>query len=232
MSGTERPRVVRSLVLVGRSGGEVRQLDAFDRKRHTVPDQVNAATQAFLARLCADELAAEAEALFQSVRQQFAYRRKEIALSVDLGLARLETKDFTLDMRYELEAADPSRYCVETELSRVSSRDLLETEAFAAAVGRRFDRLRCGFAAAAQVEAVIDAIESDETGDLAVDYPSDCAECSVRIEGLDALVVIDAQLLEIRFRRLTTAADLLSAFERMGRRISATPGLSDLLALA
>ena len=231
MAGSKQGSVLRSLSLVGRVGGEVRHLAGFDRKRHTVPEQANGTTQAFLAKLCAGDLAGEAEGLFRQARERFGYKRREISLAVDGGVARLEAKDFVLELRCELEAAEPSRYFFETELTQVGSRDLLDTEAFGAAIGRRFDRLRCGFRLGASVEAVIDAVEADETGDLTVDYPSSCAECSVRIEGMDAEIVVTGAMLEVRFRRLATAGELLQAFESVGERFAASPGLADLVAV-
>ena len=67
---------------MGRTGGPVKALRGFRKTHHSVPDAVNPATLGFLARLCTDELAEEAEAFFQAARQALAYKRKDIALAV------------------------------------------------------------------------------------------------------------------------------------------------------
>ncbi|MBD5780797.1 hypothetical protein IEN85_14955 [Pelagicoccus sp. NFK12] len=221
--------LVRSLAIVGRTRGEVRRLAAFDKKRHTVPDRVCGATQAFLEKLCEEELSEEAEALFQAARERFRYKRKEISLSVASGLARLETKDFVLELRYELDEEEPAEYVVETSVKDVASRDLLESAAFNAAVGPRFDRLRCALSGQVSVERVIDAVEEDESGETQVDYPSDCSSCTVRIEGVLGEVYVDGAVLEVRYGKLTAAGVLMETFERLGTQFLEAAGLGTYL---
>ncbi len=221
--------VLSSLSLVGRVWGEVRRLPAFDKKRHTVPDGVNAATLAFLGKLCSDEVSSDAEALFQSVRQFLGYKRKEISLITDLGMAQMRAKGFVLEIRCELDDEDSSRYFIETELKEVSSKDLLEDAAFTSAIGSRFDRLRLELRGQVSVEAVVDAVEADESGELSVDYPSDCSSCDVRIEGVNADVFIDGAILEVRYGSMASAASLMVAFEGVGCRFRKSETLMDLL---
>ncbi|MDQ8202421.1 hypothetical protein [Pelagicoccus sp. SDUM812003] len=229
MSEKRQQRALVSLTLVGKVWGELRRLSAFDKKRHTVPDKVTPVTQGFLERLCEEELTEDAEELFQAARQQFGYKRKEISLDVGAGYGRLECKDFLLELRYELDEEDPSRYSLETSVTPLASRDLLESEAFAAAVGSRFDRLRCGLSGKVSVESVIDAVEEEESGDLSVDYPSDCRHCTVAIDGVAAEIFLDGAILEVRFGKLVTAGSLLAAFESVSERFAAAEGLADLL---
>lgn len=229
MSGDGTTGMIRSLAIVGRTRGEVRRLAAFDKKRHTVPDRVCGATQAFLEKLCEPELAEEAEALFQAAREQFGYKRREISLDVGAGFARLETRDFVLELRYELDEEDPSEFVLETVVREVASRDLLESAAFNGAVGSRFDRLRCGLSGQVSVESVIDAVEEDETGEMSVDYPSDCSNCLVRIEGVAGEVFVDGAVLEVRCGKQVSAERLMQAFERIGEQVFVSAGLGDLL---
>lgn len=221
--------VVRSLAIVGRTRGEVRRLAAFDKKRHSVPDRVCGATQAFLEKLCEGDLTEEAETLFQVAREQFGYKRREISLDVGSGFARLETKDFVLELRYELDDEDPGDYVIETSAKNVASRDLLESAPFNAVVGGRFDRLRCHLSSQVSVESVIDAVEDDDTALTKVVYPSDCSSCSVTIEGIVGEIFVDGAVLEVRYGKLTTAGVLLETFERIGDRFFAAAGLDILL---
>jgi hypothetical protein len=68
--------------LAGGGGGAIKALRGFDKSRHSVPDAVNAATTAFLSRLCAAELAEEAEGMFQRARAALGYKRAGITLDV------------------------------------------------------------------------------------------------------------------------------------------------------
>jgi hypothetical protein len=64
---------------------------------------------------------------------------------------------------------------------------------------------------------------------LSVDYPSSCAECSVRIQGVDADIVIDGATLEARIGRMSTASDLLRVFAASRSRFEASERLAGLL---
>jgi hypothetical protein len=229
MDADAKIRSVSSLALVGQVWGEVRRLAAFDKKRHTVPDKVNPVTQGFLEKLCEPELEEEGESLFQAVRQQFDYKRKEISLDCGAGYGRLDTKDFTLELRYELDEDDASSYSLETSVVAKGSRDVLESEAFSSSVGSRYDRLRCRLSGRVSVESIIDAVEGDSSGDLSVEYPSDCSGCTVRIEGVQADVFVDGAVLEVRFGKAATAAALMQAFDGIASRFSETDALSVVL---
>ena len=221
--------LIRSLSIVGRTRGEVRRLAAFDKRRHSVPDRVCGATQAFLEKLCEAELAEEAEELFQAAREQFGYKRREISLDLGAGFGRLETKDFILELRYELDEEEPSEFVVETTVREVASRDLLGSAPFNGSIGSRFDRLRCVLSGEFSVESVIDAVEEDESGSLVVRYPSDCSSCLVRIDGVAGEVFLDGAVLEVRFGKQVSAGRLLETFERIGDQVFVSAGLGDLL---
>ena len=129
---------ITQVSLVGRSEGAFKNLRGFDRKRHTEPDCVNQATSAFLAKLCAPELAEQAEGFFQSARTALAYKRKEIALDVSTPQAVLSAKDFTLEIAYALDPAAPASYTVTRTLHSIKSGDLLRVAEFDAVFAGQF----------------------------------------------------------------------------------------------
>ncbi|MDP1581379.1 MAG: hypothetical protein Q8M02_13990, partial [Candidatus Didemnitutus sp.] len=57
--------IVACITFTGRSGGAVKSLGGFRKKHHRVPDLVNATTNAFLGKICAEELTERAEKMFQ-----------------------------------------------------------------------------------------------------------------------------------------------------------------------
>ena len=219
---------ILSLCFVGRQWGQVNGLSGFSRKRHRAPDSVCSATQAFLHKLCAPELEEAAEVLFQDVRKHFGYKRREISL--ELGEAgKLDCKDFAIRIRYELDPDDPSQYFCETELEPYGAVNLFKSEAFRSSVGARFDRIRFGIASGLNVELVIDAVEEDESGDLSVDYPSDCSSCEISITGEAARLYIDKTLIELRLGKSVEAAELVAAFHQLGSRFTDVEGFAGAL---
>lgn len=201
--------------LSGAFGGAVKTLRGFDKSRHSVPDAVNAATSGFLARLCAAELAEEAEDVFQRARAALAYKRKDISLDVGAGQATLTTKDFCWELAYALEEADPARYAATRTLHSLRSGELVRLDEFNALFAGQFDAVVFDLARGVRVEAVIDAIEAldaEAEDALTVDYPSDCSRCTLSAPGVTAKVECDGATLAMRFARAGSPAECLAEF--------------------
>ncbi|HWA29343.1 MAG TPA: hypothetical protein VG734_27075 [Lacunisphaera sp.] len=204
---------IARISLVGRNEGSVKSLAGFKKQHHTVPDAVNAATAGFLAKLCAAELAAEAERYYQQARAAFAYRRTELSLEVSSPLAVLTAKDFTLELAYALQPPAPANYSLTRTLHSLGTaaggiRPELNGLFAGQFTGIVFDLVK-----GLRVEAVIDAIEGRGGDDgLAVNYPSDCSHCVIAVAGVDADVMCDGSSLEMRFPRPGSPAELIAAF--------------------
>ena len=220
--------------LGGGESGAVKNLRGFDKSRHSVPDAVNAATSGFLARLCAAELAEAAEAMFQRARAALGYKRVGISLEVGAGQATLTTKDFCWELAYALEAAEPSRYALTRMLHSLRSGELARLEEFNALFAGQFEAVVFDLARGVRVEAVIDAVEAlDPAGEavMTVDYPSDCARCTLSVPGVAARVECDGASLALRLPRATSPAECLREFDavRAAFRLSRDGVLAGLL---
>ncbi len=214
-AGDELTPIIQQIRFVGTSAGTVKTLSAFKKSHHTVPEAVNSATQGFLAKLCADELAAEAETYFQRAREIFGYKRKDLTLDLSSPSATLISRDFTFEVVYGLNETEPAEYVVARRLSAVRHGDFLrtaETDDFFAGV---FSELVFALSKGARVEDVIDAIEglpTDEERSLSVNYPSDCAHCTLAVGGVDAEVRFDGSELAVVFPRSGSPRELVDAF--------------------
>ncbi len=239
MTGPLPSRIIAEIAFIGRGGGAVKSLDGFKKSHHSVPDAANATTNAFLAKLCAGELAAEAEALFQQVRTGLGYKRKQVSLSVGSPVATLAAKDFSVEIFYALEERDPSRYAVTTTLRELKNADLARTAEFAAIFAGKFTEIGFGLKKGVSVEAVVDAIEAladdddvarEGLGKLRVDYLSDCSECTIGVEGVEATVRCTGAALEIVFPRGGGPAELMDAFAAVRGAFAISKVLSGLIA--
>lgn len=213
MAGALPSGVIAEIGFIGRSGGAVKSLGGFKKSHHTVPDAATPAANAFLARLCEAELAEQAEGLFQQVRTGLGYKRRQVSLSVASPVATLAAKDFAVEILYAFEERDPARYTVTTALRELGSAELLRTAEFAGIFAGRFTEIAFALKKGVAVEAVVDAIEAlDGSGGLRVDYPSDCRECTIAVEGVDAAVRCTGAALEVIFPRAGGPAELVDAF--------------------
>lgn len=218
------PRVAKSsprpssflprLSFAGRSTGLVKNLGGFRKQHHTVPDALNAATCAFLAKLCAPELATEGEAFFQRIRAALGYKRADLALDVAPPQAVLTARDFTFTLHYALADCNPAEFILTRTLLELRTPEVLARPEFDALFAAQFTGLVFDLGRGVRVEAVIDAVEALERGAaLAVTYPSDCAHCVLTVEGVAAQVWCDGATLEMQFPRRGSPRELLREFE-------------------
>jgi len=223
---------VEHVRFVGRSSGLVKILRGFKKSHHTVPDAVNAATSAFLAKLCADEIAAEAETVFQQARAAFGYKRKELTLDVTSPNAVLTAKDFIFELTYALDEADPASYVAVRSLHGLRSTDFAATNECETVFAQQFSELAFVLTKGAPVESVVDAIEGLGDGDaLKVAYPSDCRDCTLAVAGVSATVRFDGSELAMVFPRSGSPRELLEAFVAVREAFALTkrPVLAGLL---
>lgn len=230
MADTLPSRVVASIAFVGRAGGTVKTLAGFRKGHHTLPDAANAVTNAFLGKICETELAAEAERLFQEARSGLGYKRKDIGLSVTSPGAVLTTRDFTVELTYALDEAEPARYAVTTTMHELRDIAVARSEAFSRIFAGRFTAISFGLKKGVRVEAVIDAIEAlDGEGGIGVVYPSDYHDCAIRVEGVEAEVHCTGATLEVVFPRGAAPAELIDAFVAVREAFQISKVLSGLI---
>jgi hypothetical protein len=212
-SASQSNPFVSRISLVGRSSGLVKNLAGFRKQHHTVPDAVNAATTAFFAKLCAAELAEEAEQFYQRAKTTFGYKRTDLALDVTSPAAVLTAKDFTFELAYALEETNAAGYEVTRTLHGLHDGELAERPELNELFPAVFSGMVFGLVKGVKVEAVIDAVEARGGEDgLAVTYPSDCRQCVIVVDGVAAEVVCDGATLEMSFPRSGSPSELIAAF--------------------
>ncbi len=222
--------IVAGISFIGRSGGAVKALNGFKKGHHTLPDAANATTNAFLGKICAGELTAETEEKFQRVRTGLGYKRKDVSLSVAPPNAVLTGRDFTWELGYALEESNPARYVVTYLLRDLQSADLAQTDAFAEIFAGMFGEISFALKKGARVEAIIDAIEAlDPDQGLNVTYPSDCQECTIDVEGVEAHVRCTAATIDLVFPRAGSPRDLMAAFAEVRGAFAVSPVLAGLV---
>jgi len=210
------PSTLAALSLSGRGEGVVKRLRGFRKDRHTVPDAVNNATQAFFARLCADELAEEAETWFQRAKAGFGYKRRDLSLDLGPGSAVLTAKDFTLELHWALAEGDPASYTTTRTLRNFQAADFVLSPASDAVFTGAFTDIVFTLARGVSVEAVIDAVEDlPDTSSLAVHYPADCSECTLRVPDVSAEVRCTGATLELVFPHAGSPRELIEEFGRV-----------------
>jgi hypothetical protein len=230
MTGELPSSIVAGISFVGRGGGLVKSLVGFKKGHHTLPDAANATTNAFLGKICAGELTAQAEKFFQAARTELGYKRKEISLTVASPSAVLTAKDFTLEIFYALEERAPERFAITSTLQHLKNAELARTDEFERVFAGMFSEVSFALRKGARVEAVIDVIEAlGEEGGIAVSYPSDCSECIIQVPGVEAQVRCSGASLEIMFPRCGSPRDLIDGFAAIRKAFAISRELSGMI---
>ena len=71
-------------------------------------------------------------------------------------------------------------------------------------------------------EDELDDEDDPDAARLRVDYPSDCRDCTLTMEGVDASVVCDGATLEMRFSRNGSPRELIEAFAAVRKAFALT----------
>lgn len=230
MSAERNNSIVAALSFVGHDGGAVKSLPGFQKSRHTLPTAVNAATSAFLAKLCEAELAEQAETFFQRTREALGYKRRELSLAVSSPSALLTAKDFAFEIVYALDADDPARYAVTRTLRDLRDAEIVRRAEFDAVFAGLFTDLSFALRKGVRVEAVIDLVEAlDADAGLAVAYPSDCSDCTLTVPGVAAEVRCNGATLDLVFPSAGSPAELLDGFAAVRAAFALSPELAALL---
>lgn len=218
--------------MVGDLGeGAVKTLSGFRKGRHSVPDSLSPATQAFFGRLCAERIQEEAENWFQRARAELNYKRKDLTLEVTSPRAVLTAKDFIFEIAYALSPDDTSRFEGKQTLQDVQA-GCLGGDTFERLFAGQFSEIVFDLTKGVSVEGVIDAVEDlDGATGLQVDYPSDYSSCVLTVTDIEAEVECDGSTLSMRFPRAGGPSELIEAFAavRHAFRLSKKTALVGLL---
>ncbi|MDR1498618.1 MAG: hypothetical protein LBS59_09530 [Puniceicoccales bacterium] len=211
---------IQQIQWVGTSRSLVKNLPAFDKKRHSVPETASPTTAAFLSKLIAPQINADAETFFQKTRTALEYKRTDISLSSGTGSALLTTRDFSIEWNSTLDPSNPSEWSRSFTLHSLHKLSVLESPRFNALLDAAFTTLEFTLHKPVCIEAVIDAVEAldptPETGapPIEITYPSHYAYCTLHVHGISATVVFSGSGLRMEFAQPGSPKELADAFDR------------------
>lgn len=211
------PSRLKRIAFRTESHGRVRDLSGF-RKTFKLPEHAGPSARSFVAKCAADDVRADLDEVFEAVRANLGYKRKEIDSSTGAGMGALRTPDFEYTVSMALDPADPTQVIWTRELGQLADAGFVRTAGFEAAFGRLFDQLRFEFASPVDVEAVVDRLEDDPPAGVGVAVASDGAACDVTLAGFAGAVRVERAALTIR-GRAGTVGGLLDQFLEFVRRV-------------
>lgn len=188
---------IRQIDLLGSSGGLIKQLSGFRKKLHFVPEAKTQAADGFVQKIATEELAEEGNALFDAIKENFNYKRREIRLELGTGSAELITKDFDLVLRYAQDPEDAAYYVIEYQITNVQNPEALLDAGLQQVLSNHFDQLRFNVKGRMDLEALIDQLEEDEPDNITLKYPADCSHVELHLVGRKWYIDVTANAVSI-----------------------------------
>ena len=201
-----------NVALVGQRIDRVRDLAGFKRS-HRVPDEVNDFTKAFVARIAADQIDANLGKIYDELRVQFRFKRKDLDVSISAdGRGSITTPFFQYSVTISLSSSDPSQVIWRHQVSEISEAGHIIADAFARVFGCLFDTVELATAGTVDVEALIDRIEELNNQRISLAYDQQATWCRISIEGIAGELEITPRALSLVHRSSSSPGHLLQSF--------------------
>src|SRR5258708_36761382 len=89
------------------SAGRVKNLRGFV-KGHSIPDRDSASARKFIVRIAEDDVKADIDETYQSIRESFGFKRRQLEASIEDGAGVIRTPRFDYSVSVHLETDKPA----------------------------------------------------------------------------------------------------------------------------
>lgn len=195
--------------------GSIKSLSGFKRN-YRIPEFVNDTTRSFVRDIGGDELTDDANNIFSDLKSNFKYKRREISMDQDHGVASILTPDFTVNISIDLDEEDLGQYQITIDVSEIKNPDSITSEEFAETFDNIFDRTAFYFSESPDIEEIIDIIEDiDDSDIIRVNYPADVSECTIFMRGFSGYIHVENYSISLVHRGKTTVKNLLEITNKL-----------------
>lgn len=203
---------VRNVTLLARRSTRIQSLAGFQRKSHTKPTRADNAAEAFIAKISQEEIDADMNQVFQSLRRQFKFKRADMNVSNQGdGTATIITPYFNYSISVQLDGDDPSRVVWLRMVDAIKEPDKIFGDPFAAIFANVFDTVSFEPAESVDLPQLIDRLEDLEDDRLTIDYDPGVTFCSLSVDGIDGQITVTSDLWSIVHRKANAPKSLLEA---------------------
>jgi len=183
------PLQAKHLPLITLRGVErigVKRLIGFE-KHHTVPMRVDDYHNAWIAQIASEELEGSINELSKKLREHLNYKRKDISAGLDGNTAFLNTPTFGYRLTIALDPKSAAHVEWSREITDITKTDIILDGDVSLLIGEHYQETCFQAMRPISIEELIDTFEEN---DAEVDYPHDCAHCSVPLPQIDGQVVV------------------------------------------
>ncbi|MBA2227329.1 MAG: hypothetical protein WHU94_07090 [Thermogemmata sp.] len=205
------PSRLQRVIFRSEIAGRLKDLSGF-RKSYTVPERANESARKFVQRIGHSDLKADLDQMYERIREQFGYKRKEMeAVCETTGSGTIRTPDFEYTVLLELDESNPSQVIWRREVGQLSSVELVRQAAFRQVFGAVLDRLVFEFREPLDVAAYVDRWESEAPPGTKVRVNSEATQAEITLSGVAGRICVTATSVTI-FGRPGDPTTLLEQF--------------------
>jgi hypothetical protein len=192
------PVKMKRVVFRSESVGRVKDLTGF-RKSHSLPDRANDWARKYVNRIAATDIKSDLDSMFDMIREQFGYKRKELDVSAERdGLGFIRTPEFEYTISLSVNADDPTEVKWRREVGRLSGPEFVRSPGFQTVFGSIFDRLVFEFADPVDVADFVDRIEENPLEGVKVSVESDANAAEIVMQGFGGKITVDPEAVIIQ----------------------------------
>lgn len=220
------PNQLRNVALVREQRLRIRDLSGFQNKTHTIPNEVNERTQAFVGRLALREISDDLDQRYAAFRQHLGFRRVDLKVSEpDNGFGAIVTPWFEYRVTVNQADDEPSECIWRKQASAFSGPEPLLSENFASTFAADFDTVELEPPEQIDIEAFIDHLEDEPHDDLTLEYDRTATWCQLTTTRIPGLLLVEADRIALQNLQPDLPAQLLQAFFRFREELPALVGL-------
>jgi hypothetical protein len=205
------PGRMKRVVFRSESAGKVKDLAGY-RKSHSLPDRANEWARKYVNRIAAADIKADLDRVFDMVRDEFGYKRKDLDVSAERdGFGFIRTPEFEYTVSLEVNPDEPTEVIWRREIGRMSGPEFVRSRPFQSVFGSMFDRLVFEFDVPVDVAEFVDRIEDAPPEGVKVGVASDANAAEITLAGFAGKVAIRKDAVTIHGRS-GAPANLLEQF--------------------
>jgi hypothetical protein len=202
---------MKRVIFRAESVGRVKDLAGY-RKSHSLPERANEWARKFVNRIGAADVKADLDQVFDMVREQFGYKRKDLDVSAERdGMGFIRTPEFEYTVSLFVNPDEPAEVTWRREVSRVSGLDFVRSSGFQAVFGKMFDQLVFEFDEPVVVAELVDRIEEQPIEGVKVGVASDANAAEIVLAGASGRITVSPRAVVIH-GQTGDSASLLEQF--------------------
>ena len=218
VAATERTALFQRVSFVAEVTKPLKSLSGWT-KSVRVPDQANDSAQRLVADISKSELTQELDAVYDSLKQAFGFKRRDLSVAEPAdGTGTITTPHFSYSISIAPNPADTSQVIWTKTVDGIQAPGEIDSQAFAEVFDNVFRTLQFSLPTSVDVEDFIDALEAAEIANLKITYDREATYCELRFAETPGAVRVTADTLAIvqnHPAKISTLIQSLNAMQQL-----------------